>query len=170
MTSYPNQKAKTLIFRCRLPPFSDTQLSMKDSGSLQLKRVTVSGYHLRLNFMPIDDVLVNISKIRKNENTKNILFLNSRFKTSTRSNTWFMNLVKQKAEIDKYIVFYDRKCRFCLYSVRNSTINNQGFLNPRLPHSIKCITRVSKIFNFKAIFKLKRSHFIIKLSKLSHLS
>jgi hypothetical protein len=137
------KSAQTLIFKCKLPEYSDTYLSMKDSESIQLKRVSVSGFHIRLNFLPLDDILINISKINNNNNKNSAT-------TPPPRNAWLLNL-KKKAEINKHIIFYDRKCRLCFNNIRNTTINNRsGYLEPNNAHSIKCLIKVkkkSKIFS-----------------------
>lgn len=125
MVSKLNQRH--LVFKCRLPSYSDVHLSIKEK-SIQLKRVTVSGYHLRLNFLPLDDILINFAKANQQSNQT--------------TKPWYWNL-KQSAHLDKYIIYYDKKCRQCVYNLVNTTIDSyDGFLNPKYPHSIKCWIKV----------------------------
>ena len=129
IVSKANQKH--LIFKCRLPAYSDVHLSIKDK-SVQLKRVTVSGYHLRLNFLPLDEISINLAKANQN--------------TNMTTKSWYLNL-KQSAHIDKYIVYYDKKCRQCIFNLANSTIDSyDGFLNPKYLHSIKCWIKVNYFY------------------------
>lgn len=133
ISSKSKQKAKNIVFKCRLPSYSDVYLSLKESdGSAQLKFVTVSAYHIKLNFMPLDDVVYNLHKIKKEQD------LNS----TQSSKLWYLN-TKQRATIDYHIIFYDKKCRKCFYNLGNSTTDSSsGFLNPKLKNSIKCFVKV----------------------------
>lgn len=116
---------KTLIYECLLPK-SDVHLSLKPIASrfsqsrpLSLNKVTVSGFHVKIN-------LKSTGKINVNLNT------NTARKTKVTSKSY-----------QKFLIFYHYKCRSCSANIDKSTINEQGLLDPFSYRSIRCQLRVN---------------------------
>lgn len=50
---------------------------------------------------------------------------------------------KQKKSIQRYLIFYDSKCRNCFVNIVDSTINTEkNLVDPTFSHSIKCHLKV----------------------------
>ena len=46
--------------------------------------------------------------------------------------------------VQRYMVFYDGKCRNCMFNVMNSTLDSNLMVNPTFVRSIKCHLKVQK--------------------------
>lgn len=45
--------------------------------------------------------------------------------------------------IHRHMIFYDGKCRSCMFNVVNSTLDADLFVEPKFSHSIKCQLKVN---------------------------
>ena len=51
--------------------------------------------------------------------------------------------VSDLVTVHRHMVFYDGKCRSCMFSVVNSTLDADLFVEPTFSHSIKCQLKVN---------------------------
>lgn len=119
---------RRVVFECKLPR-PDVAISMKpdlgtnefrpiQSHPLPANRVTVSGLHLKLNFMQIENLVINFQDTKRAENVETIV------------NEATDSFLSNKKPIERYFVYYDSKCRLCgLNEANSSTPLTEGSLN-----------------------------------------
>jgi hypothetical protein len=134
-----HKKKRIIIFECKLPR-SDVFMSMNyhmqhddqykpiHGHPLPNYRVTVSGLHVKLNFMQMDNLVINLNQ-NKNHNYEN-------------TDSTFINMARNKflsnrAPIERYFVFYDTKCRTCSH---NGSLEHLNLLEN---DSLQCDLNVS---------------------------
>lgn len=128
---------KKIVYECKLPK-SDVYLSLKpyatrsiQSRPLDPKRQTVSGLHVKLKFMPLEGINLNFRKSTMSTTTPEYPdFLNSN-----------SNNDKTKV-VQRYLLFFDKKCRNCFLNIQSSTLDSNQLVNPSYFRSIKCHLKV----------------------------
>ena len=145
---------KMIIYECKLPK-SDVYLSLKPTAArsshsypLPPKRVTVSALHLSLNLVPFKGINVKLKKSKyEMTTTKQSRFVYSEYSSVTSSkngnhnNNELMDNPDRK-NIDRFMIFYDGKCRDCFININNMTIDSNQLINPTFFRSVKCHLKV----------------------------
>ena len=129
---------KKIIFECRLPK-SDVQLSLNPVASrsshshpLPPKKVTVSALHVRLDFVPIEGININLDRKQTDTATTTSEYPTPYDQTRTSGGG-------KRSSVERYIIFYANKCRNCSLNVENSTVDGDDELfKPTFKRSIKC--------------------------------
>ena len=125
---------RKIIFECKLP-LSDVFLSLNQneisarksihSHPLPMNRATVSGIHVKLNFLQMENLVVNVNTRR----------LNSEGDMLNQARDQLLN---SKKPIERFLVHYDTKCRQC-------ELNGVNFTTPLANDSIRCNLKVKYI-------------------------
>jgi len=139
-----------IIYECKLPR-SDVYLSLKPTAArsshsypLPPKRVTVSALHLSLSLVPFKGINVKLKKSKYETTTKQSRFVYSEYSSVTSSKTSNDELMDNpdRKNIDRFMVFYDGKCRNCFININNMTIDSNQLINPTFFRSVKCHLKV----------------------------
>jgi hypothetical protein len=129
-----NKDKRKIIFECKLPVsdvFSSlnydlvNQFRPAHSYPMPNYRVTVSGLHMKLNFLRMDNLVININQKRlMKDNEDNMM---------NEASNQFLN---NKKNIERYFVYVNSVCRTC-------SLNPTNFSSPVLSNSILCDIKVS---------------------------
>ena len=141
---------KMIIFECRVPK-SDVYLSLKPMASrsshshpLPPRCVTVSAFHVKLNFIPLAGINVNLKKqtqspitIKSTKSTKKYIYSDKAGHEAESEPESNVDESTRKS-VNRYMIFYDGKCRNCTFNVANSSLDSDLYINPLFYKSVKC--------------------------------
>jgi hypothetical protein len=141
---------KKIVFKCKLPP-SDVYASLNayskgyksaQSYPLPSGRVTISAFHVKLTFLQMESLNINIKKSDDEYSLvggaggggDNILDFSS-------ANFLNANLFNKKSP-ERYLIYQDSTCRSCQLNENSLS----GTITPLKDNSVLCQIKVSEIF------------------------
>lgn len=130
---------KKVVFKCKLPK-SDVYLSLNggdeksfrqaQSYPLPSNRVTVSAFHVKLSFLEMEGLNIDLKKQNEDLVTDNFLDFSSQ-------NFLNKNLFKNKKAPERFLILHDSKCRKCELNAQMTSFD------PMRSNSILCSLKVN---------------------------
>jgi hypothetical protein len=122
------------------------------SRPVEPKRVTVSALHIKLHFTRLEGININLKKVTTTTLSTRFFYYSEIQKTKSGSSD-----DDDQKSTERYMIFYDGKCRNCLINVMDSTIDSSELVNPTSTRSIKCHLKANSCVNDGKCFTAKEA-------------
>jgi hypothetical protein len=116
------------------------------SRPVEPKKVTVSALHIKLHFTRLEGININLKKATTTTTLSTKFFYYSDFQ-KTKSGSSSSSSDDDAKSTERYMIFYDAKCRNCLVNIMDSTIDSSELVNPTFTRSIKCHLKANSCVN-----------------------